>query len=166
MTAEGLRSASPTIEGSLRLAWTWTSFEALSGRDVYDLLALRSRIFVVEQACLFLDADDCDQSAWHLLGRDDDGVLVAYLRGIAEGVKYAEPSIGRVVVAEPARGHGLGRVLMEEGIERGRALWPGADIVIGAQQRLAAFYGSLGFVGEGDPYIEDGIDHIRMRLPA
>ena len=88
------------------------------------------------------------------------------MRGLDAGIKYPEPSIGRVVVAERARGGGLGRVLMEEGIRRGRASWPRADIVIGAQQRLAAFYASLGFVREGEVYDEDGIDHIRMRLPA
>jgi ElaA protein len=159
MTTQGLEVAAS-------LSWTSARFEALPARDLYDLLALRSQVFVVEQNCVFLDTDYCDQSAWHLLGRSSTGELVAYLRGIDAGVKYPEPSIGRVVVAVRARGDGLGRVLMEEGIRRGRASWPGADIVIGAQQRLEAFYASLGFVSEGDTYLEDGIDHIQMRLPA
>jgi ElaA protein len=151
------------------VAWTWRRFDALSGRDVYDLLALRSQVFVVEQSCPFLDTDYCDQRAWHLLGREVDagtGALVAYLRALDPGVKYDEPSIGRVVVSEDRRSQGLGRVLMEEGMARARRLWPGDDIVIGAQHRLEAFYRSLGFVGEGEIYIEDGIDHVRMRLPA
>ena len=148
------------------IAWTWAHFDSLSARDVYDLLALRSAVFVVEQDCVFLDPDDCDQEAWHLLGRSGDGSLVAYLRGLAPGVKYAESSIGRVIVAESQRGTGLGRVLMHEGIPRVRALWPGKDIVIGAQQRLETFYRSLGFATEGAIYDEDGIDHVRMRLRA
>jgi ElaA protein len=148
------------------IAWTWAHFDRLSSRDVYDCLALRSAVFVVEQDCVFLDPDGCDAGAWHLLGRGDDGRLVAYLRGLASGVKYPEPSIGRVVVASSARGTGLGRPLMREGIARVSALWPGQDIVIGAQQRLEPFYGSLGFVAEGGIYDEDGIDHVRMRLRA
>jgi ElaA protein len=148
------------------VAWTWAHFDKLSTRDVYELLALRSTVFVVEQHCVFLDPDDCDQDAWHLLGRSDDGTLVAYLRGLAPGVKYSEPSIGRVIVAESERGAGLGRVLMQEAIPRVRALWPAEDIVIGAQQRLEAFYRSLGFVTEGEIYDEDGIDHVCMCLPA
>jgi ElaA protein len=148
------------------IAWTWAHFDKLSSRDVYDLLALRSAVFVVEQNCVFLDPDDCDQAAWHLLGRSADGHLVAYLRGLGPDVKYPEPSIGRVIVAESARSAGLGRVLMQEGIPRVRALWPATDIVIGAQQRLEPFYRSLGFVTEGETYDEDGIDHVRMRLAA
>lgn len=166
MTAERLLADALVERGPGQLTWTSMRFDRLSTRDLYDLLALRSQVFVVEQNCVFLDTDHCDQAAWHLLGRAADGRLVAYLRGIDAGVKYVEPSIGRVVVAEQARGHGLGRVLMEEGMRRARAVWPRSDIVIGAQQRLEAFYASLGFVGEGELYIEDGIDHIRMRLPA
>ena len=93
-------------------------------------------------------------------------MLFRSLRGLAPDVKYPEPSIGRVIVAEAMRGTGLGRVLMREGIPRVRALWPGRDIVIGAQQRLETFYRSLGFVTEGAIYLEDGIDHVTMRLPA
>ncbi len=81
-------------------------------------------------------------------------------------MRYDEPSIGRVIVSRACRGTGLGRALMVEGIARSRAAWPGEDIVIGAQQRLDAFYGSLGFVVEGDAYIEDGIPHVKMRLSA
>jgi ElaA protein len=152
--------------GPSPISWSWIHFDALSPRDVYDLLALRSAVFVVEQNCPFLDPDDCDQDAWHLLGRADDDRLVAYLRGLAPGVKYPEPSIGRVIVAESMRSTGVGRALMREGIPRVRALWPGRAIVIGAQQRLETFYRSLGFVSEGEVYLEDGIDHVTMRLAA
>ena len=151
------------------IAWTWGRFEALSGDDVYDLLALRSEIFVVEQRCVFLDADGSDRASWHLLGRSFDAAgrpLVAYLRCLDPHVKYAEPSIGRVVVAAQARHLGLGRALMLEGIVRSHAAWPGHDILINAQLRLEAFYRSLAFVTEGMPYVEDDIDHVAMRLVA
>ncbi len=147
------------------LVWTWRRFESLSVDDVYDLLVLRSEIFVVEQGCVFLDADGADRSSWHLLGRDarDRSALAVYLRCIDPGVRYEEPSIGRVVVAERWRSQGFGRVLMNEGIARAGAVWPDSDIVIGAQYRLESFYRSLGFVTEGPTYLEDGIDHVKMR---
>ena len=153
----------------LAVAWTWVRFDALSGDDVYDLLALRSQCFVVEQRCVFLDADGIDRSSWHLLGRMGRAVgapLAGYLRCIDPHVKGPEPSIGRVVVAAATRARGFGRTLMSEGIARSRGAWPGRDIVINAQHRLEAFYRSLGFVTEGSPYVEDGIDHVSMRLPG
>ncbi len=147
--------------------WTWKRFDTLSGDEVYDLLALRSQCFVVEQRCVFLDADGLDRSSWHLLGRIADAPrLAACLRCIDPLVKGPEPSIGRVVVAATERGTGLGRTLMVEGIARSRDAWPRQVIVINAQLRLEAFYRSLGFATEGSPYIEDGIDHVSMRLPA
>ena len=147
------------------LSWTWKRFEDLSTVDVYDLLALRSEVFVVEQRCVFLDPDGSDRPAWHLLGRtmDDAAVLAAYLRCIDPGVKYREPSIGRVVTAPASRGLGLGRALMDVGLLRSHDAWPGADIVINAQARLEPFYRSLGFCTEGEPYVEDDIDHVQMR---
>ncbi len=162
-----------------RVTWAWRRFEALSADDVYDMLALRSEAFVVEQQCSFLDADGCDRHAWHLLGRVDAGrvdagvegqsqtimaPLAAYLRSLDPGVKCPESSIGRVIVASPYRGTGLGRALMHEGIARAQAQRPQVAIRISAQLRLAAFYVSLGFRSEGSPYIEDGIDHVDMHL--
>ena len=164
MTSVARVSDAPRVEP----VWSWKRFEALAADEVYDVLALRSAVFVVEQNCPFLDADGDDRAAWHLLGRIDDRagrpVLAAYLRCLDPHVKYAEPSIGRVVTAPSHRTRGLGRVLMDEGIARTQHAWPGADIVINAQQRLERFYGSLGFHTEGEYYVEDGIDHVQMRL--
>ena len=158
------------MTGPVAIAWSWKRFADLSGPEVYDVLALRSTVFVVEQACVFLDADGDDRAAWHLLGHvgDDDGasVLAAYLRCLDPRVRYPEPSIGRVVTAPAWRGHGLGRVLMDEGIARTQDAWPGADIVINAQLRLEPFYRSLQFRAEGEPYVEDDIDHVQMRRAA
>lgn len=154
------------LAGPPAFTWRWLRFDALTTDDLYDVLVLRSEIFVVEQACVFLDADGADRASFHLLGAVGDGSdarLGAYLRFIDAGVKYPEPSIGRVVVAPPLRGLGCGRVLVEEGLARARATGSTADIVIGAQRHLADFYRSLGFVAEGPPYDEDGIEHVKMR---
>ena len=172
MTGGAGPAVSPTTPP---VTWTWARFDALSGDDVYDLLALRSEVFVVEQQCAFLDADGCDRDAWHLLGRiaasadpsrARSASLAAYLRCLDPGVKYVGPALGRVIVASAYRGTGLGGVLMREGIARTHARWAAADIMIGAQLRLHAFYAALGFRTEGPPYVEDGIDHVEMRLTS
>jgi ElaA protein len=146
------------------LAWTWRRYEALSLDELYDALALRCRVFILEQGP-YLDPDGLDRHAWHLLGRDDGGSLVAYLRVLDPGTRFAEPSIGRVITSPEARGSGQGRRLMEEGIARCSELWPGRGIRISAQAHLGRFYGSLGFEPVGEPYDEDGIPHQEMLRP-
>ena len=146
--------------------WRYGRFAALGVDDLYDALALRSQVFVVEQNCVFLDADGADRASGHLRGRDEAGVLHAYLRVVDPGVKFAEPSIGRVITSEAARGTGLGHQLVAEGVARCTAAWPGLPIRIGAQSRLESFYACHGFVREGDDYIEDGIPHCEMVRPA
>jgi ElaA protein len=147
-------------------AWTWARFGELRPDDLYDALALRSRVFVVEQNCVFLDADGFDQASWHLLGRAEvngkPGALVSYLRVVDPGLKYEAPSIGRVITAPEVRRSGAGRELMAEGIVRCISAWPGRGIRIGAQARLESFYNDFGFVREGQAYIEDDIPHLEM----
>ncbi len=142
--------------------WWYGRFAEISVDDLYDALALRSQVFVVEQNCVFLDADGADRASGHLLGRDDAGALQGYLRIVDPGVKFAEPSIGRVITSEATRGTGLGHRLIAEGVARCTASWPGQPIRIGAQSRLQSFYARHGFVREGDDYIEDGIPHCEM----
>jgi ElaA protein len=146
----------------LAMRWTWARFADLVADDLYDALALRSRVFVVEQLCNFLDPDGVDRSSGHLLGRDAGGRLVGYLRVVDPGVAFAEPSIGRVVTAPEVRGTGLGRRLMAEGLERCRAAWPGQGIRINAQAHLERFYAGFGFVPAGEVFIEDNIPHLPM----
>ncbi len=128
---------------------------------VYDMLALRARVFVLEQGA-FLDPDGVDRSAWHLLGRDAAGELRAYLRVVDPGLRYPEPSIGRVALDQPLRGSGLADTLLAEGIARCAAAWPGQGIRISAQAHLDRFYGRHGFVPVGGVYLEDGIRHLQM----
>jgi ElaA protein len=149
------------------IEWRWCRFEDLGLDDLYDALAVRSRIFVVEQKCPYLDADGLDRNAWHLLGRDDDtGELVAYVRVVDPGHKFDVPSIGRVVVTESQRGTGLGHRLMDEALCRTDAQWPGQGNRIGAQAHLQGFYGRHGYAPVGEPYLEDDIPHIDMERGA
>ncbi|WP_077035380.1 GNAT family N-acetyltransferase [Pelomonas sp. KK5] len=147
--------------------WICARLEELAPRQLYAALALRSAVFVVEQACVYLDPDghDLDPGCWQLLGYED-GELLACARLLAPGVKGAaqvHPMIGRVVTAPAGRGRGLGRPLMQRAIDECSARWPGLPIDIGAQAHLQRFYASLGFVQRGEPYDEDGIAHIDMR---
>lgn len=146
----------------MTLRWTWCRFGELDADSVYDMLALRNRIFVVEQNCAYLDPDGLDRDSWHLLGRDEAGVLRAYLRVVDPGLKFAEPSIGRVVLDAAMRGSGAADELLRVALQRCDEVWPGRGNRIGAQAHLQRFYGRHGFVTAGDPYDEDGIAHVDM----
>lgn len=148
-----------------RLNWSFLHFDDLSLHDLYDALALRCEVFIVEQVA-FQDPDGHDQTAWHLLGRDDAGRLQAYCRVLPPGQHYDEPSIGRVVVARSARGTGAGWELMRHGIAELHRLWPDMAIRIGAQAYLQSFYEGCGFVVVSEPYLEDGIPHLKMLRAA
>jgi ElaA protein len=145
--------------------WQWKSFAQLAPAELYALLAVRSAVFVVEQQCVFQDADGVDPFAWHLLGwtsAERQRGLGASLRLIEPGRKYAEPSIGRVLTAAAVRGMGLGRVAMREGLARCAVLYPGLPVRIAAQQRLERFYATMGFRPASEVYEEDGILHVDM----
>ena len=140
------------------LAWHAKQFSELSIDELYSILALRGRVFVVEQNCPYLDPDGADQASQHVWATRDDGAIVAYLRVVPAGTKFAEVSIGRVITAPEARGTGLGKELMRRGIAAAGA----GPIRIGAQAHLEKFYGELGFARASEPYDEDGIPHIEM----
>lgn len=145
--------------------WQFSRFADLTPFDLYEVLAQRQNIFILEQTCLYPDIDGADLEAHHLLGwRTVDGKreLAAYLRVLAPGAKYDEMSLGRVITTQAARGAGAGRALLERGILEAEALYPGHRIRIGAQQYLERFYASFGFETVSDPYDEDGIQHIDM----
>ncbi|WCM91391.1 GNAT family N-acetyltransferase [Acidovorax sp. NCPPB 2350] len=143
------------------LHWHWSRFDDLGVHALHDALALRCRVFILEQGP-YQDPDDADKRSWHLLGRDDAGRLQAGLRVTDPGVKYPEPSIGRVVTAPEARGTGAGRALVREGLGRCVAAWPGHAVRISAQAHLQRFYGEAGFATVSPEYLEDGIPHVEM----
>lgn len=149
----------------MKTEWQWSAFDALSAHALYQVLQQRQDIFILEQTCLYPDMDSLDQGAHHLLGwRTLDGKreLAAYLRVLAPGAKYTEMSLGRVLTAARARGTGIGRELLAQGIAHAERQHPGHRIRIGAQQHLEAFYAGFGFVTVSAPYDEDGIMHIDM----
>ena len=146
----------------MNLRWKDRSFDELTASQLYAIIALRERVFVVEQKCAYQDADGYDQVSRHIWAEDDAAAIQAYLRIVPAGVKFAEISIGRVVTSPDSRGGGLGRVLMQRGIE---LVGPHA-IHLGAQAHLEKFYNSLGFTRASDVYDEDGIPHIEMLRPA
>ena len=144
------------------LRWSWHAWSELTPDLLYQVLRLRSAIFVVEQNCVFPDMDGRDPGCVHLCGRDDAGALIAYLRLVPPGVRTPEVSLGRVVVAAAARGQGLGRAVMEEGLRGCAQRYPGKPVKVSAQQQLETFYRSLGFRTASPPYLEDGIWHVDM----
>lgn len=146
------------------LHWTLQPFSALTATQVYDILQLRSAVFVVEQQCVFQDIDDKDPACFHCCGWENEK-LVAYTRLLPAGLAYENCSIGRVVTAIEVRKRGIGRQLMKKSIQACQQLFQSPAIEIGAQLYLEAFYNSFGFVREGQVYLEDGIDHIHMIRP-
>lgn len=144
--------------------WILKTFKDLSASEMYAILQLRSEVFVVEQNCVYQDADNKDKYAWHLMGWKEEK-LVAYTRLLPAGISYKEPSIGRVVTSTSVRGTGAGRELMKQSIETCYTLFGQQSIRIGAQLYLKDFYTSLGFLATGDVYLEDGIEHIEMVRP-
>jgi ElaA protein len=150
-----------------KLTFECTPFSALSLEALYDLLALRQEVFIVEQNCPYLDADGKDQPAWHLLGRDALGRLAAYARILPPGVSYPQyPAIGRIVTAPFARRTGQGKALMDAAIDQTCQLFGPCAIKISAQTYLLNFYESFGFQSTGEEYLEDDIPHTAMIRPA
>jgi ElaA protein len=141
--------------------WRWYAWAELTPDVLHAFLKLRSDIFVVEQDCVFSDMDGRDPLCEHLCGWDG-AELVAYLRLVPPGARTPEVALGRVVVAQAARGAGLGREVMREGLARCAAKYPGQPVKVSAQAHLEAFYASLGFATAGAPYDEDGILHVDM----
>lgn len=149
----------------MELHWHDRRFGELSTVQLYAILALRERVFVVEQATAYQDADGLDLAARHLWAQrgvpgapDTPGSIDAYLRILPAGTKFDEVALGRIAVAPEARGTGLGRVLVRKGL----AAVGEVPVRIGAQVYLEKFYGEFGFRRAGEPYLEDGIPHIDM----
>ncbi len=139
-------------------------FSELSLMLLHDIMKLRQEVFVVEQDCPYLDVDGLDTDSIHVIGLGKDGGITTYLRIIPECEGRSAYVIGRVVTSTLYRGRGLGRTLMLYAIDLIRDLCIECDIVLSAQVYARAFYESLGFEAEGSSYLEDGIEHISMRL--
>jgi len=143
------------------IGWRLKKFDELTPQELYSILQLRNEVFVVEQNCVFQDADNKDQFSYHLMGWDGEK-LIAYSRIIPPGIVYEFPSIGRVVTSPLSRRNGSGKILMNESIKAIQKLFGEAAIELGAQLYLKKFYESFGFIQSGEIYLEDGIQHIEM----
>lgn len=142
--------------------WYHKPFAELTPHELYQILRLRSEVFVVEQNCVFLDMDNKDANCQHFMAWSEAGDLLAYTRIVPPSISYDEPSIGRVVTAPAARGLKIGRELMQRSIALVHTLYGIQTIKIGAQMYLQKFYESLGFVQSSEMYLEDDIPHIEM----
>ena len=138
-------------------------FAGLSPYQLYAIMRLRNEVFVLEQQCIYQDADNKDPYCHHLMIFDND-FLVAYARLLPPGLAYEKMSIGRVISSPAYRKTGAGKLLLEKSIEACRRLFGDGPIKIGAQLYLQAFYESFGFVQTSGVYDEDGIEHIEMVL--
>ncbi|MBU2926742.1 GNAT family N-acetyltransferase [Winogradskyella psychrotolerans] len=136
-------------------------FNELTTQELYNLLQLRSEVFVVEQDCVYQDIDGKDQKAHHILGYKDDK-LVAYTRIFKPGYYFEESSIGRVVVQQNARKFKYGYDIMKASIKAIKSQYNERIIRISAQTYLKQFYNNLEFYEVGEEYLEDGIPHINM----
>ena len=137
-------------------------FNKLTNDELYEIMALRAEIFVVEQKCPYNDVDGKDKQSIHMW-MEENGKIIAYIRIVDKGVSYDETSIGRVVVAKEERGRGLAREILEEGIKYITEKLGEKKITVGAQEYLKSFYESLGFVEVSDVYDEDGLPHLDMQ---
>lgn len=147
-----------------RLAWF--EFDDLPPRLLYGVMALRQRVFVVEQTCAYADLDGRDADARHLVAvTGDDLHPAACLRLFGPDKTDRAPAarLGRIVVSPDHRKTGLGPALIREGLAEAARLYAPASVVISAQAALAGYYAGFGFVAEGTVYDEDGIPHVKMR---
>ena len=158
---------------SQSLTWQLTSFDELSGYQVYHIIQAREQVFVKDQDWVYVDADGLDIDAMHLSGYQGDNndelsksQLVAYCRILTSATPQCYPIIGRVLVLADYRGLGLARELMLRAIEYCHLHFPDQPIHLSAQTYLIQFYQSLGFVCAGDVYSVEGIEHVHMILAA
>jgi ElaA protein len=161
------QTPAPASSSAAPLTWRWCRFDELSVHELQNIHTARQQVFVIEQQCIYLDADELDAQSHHLAAWSPAHTLpLAYVRVVAPGLKYTEPSIGRVITLPAARGTGLGRELVRRAVAHTEATYPGLGIRISAQAHLTNFYAEAGFVAVGDVYMEDGIPHQEMLRAA
>lgn len=136
-------------------------FDELSTKELYEILKLRSEVFIVEQNCIYQDVDSKDQSSYHLY-LQDEGQIVSYLRIIPRGISYDEVSIGRVLTKSTYRNKGLSKKMLLNAIDFVINTMKENSIRISAQAYLVDFYKSVGFKDVSEIYLEDDIEHIEM----
>ena len=145
----------------MELRWEWKGFNELTAEQMYTVLCVRQEVFVLEQECLYLDADGKDRNSFHLMGFDG-AELMAYARIVEPGFSYEEVSIGRILSSKKARGTGAGVELMNQALSRIEDKYGKVFVRISAQSYLEKFYQKFGFEPTGKEYLEDEIPHMEM----
>ncbi len=148
----------------MNVDWQIKHYNDLSLNEFHDIIALRMQVFVVEQDCPYLDLDGKDKKSYHLIARNGKGDVIATARILPPGLAYNDCAIGRVVIAEEARGQGLGHDLMDECMKYALVEFGNSPIVISAQKHLENYYGKHKFKSTGKEYLEDGIPHVEMKF--
>ena len=138
-------------------------YQDLTPNKLYEILMLRSEVFVVEQNCAYQDLDNKDQKALHLIA-EENNKIIAYTRIFKKGDFFKNSSIGRVLVKKEHRGKHLGKKIMIKSIEQIKIDKTEKKIELSAQKYLLKFYFELGFKKIGEEYLEDGIPHVKMIL--
>lgn len=156
-----MKNAIQSVEGYPGLYWQWCGLEDMGPVLMYDMLAMREAIFVVEQECIYQELDGRDKSACHLLVQNQQEVI-ACLRLLPPGIKQTHVRIGRVAVATKWRGQGIARIMMNLATRKAELDYPSSAVFLDAQTYLRKFYESIGFEACGDEFLEDGIPHVPM----
>jgi len=150
-----------------KILWTILHFNDLSTQQLFDLLKLRTEVFVVEQNCPYQEVDDKDLSAYHVMGYSNKKELIAIARILPKGISYPEISIGRVAVKQSYRNIGLAHELNERSIRFIENRLLATSIRLSAQSHLQSFYEKHRFKVVSEEYLEDGIPHVEMlRSPS
>ena len=138
-------------------------YQDLGPDRLYEILKLRSEVFVVEQKCAYQDLDNKDEKALHLVG-EKNNKIIAYTRIFKKGDFFKNSSIGRVLVKKKYRNKDYGRKIMTSSIEKLKKDPKEEKIELSAQKYLLKFYSELGFEKVGEEYLEDNIPHVKMIL--
>lgn len=146
-----------------QLEWRWKPFAGLTAVEIYDMLAARNGVFIVEQQCAYGDVDGLDKAAWHLFAYGEESTLAAYLRVLVAEPTISDVRIGRVLTMVAFRGIGLGNALLARALQHIAAQWPDKPVSLHAQAHLQPFYRAFGFEAVSDVHDEDGIAHVWMR---
>jgi ElaA protein len=146
----------------VKLTWHCKHFDALTAAELYNILRLRTEVFILEQNCLYQDVDGKDVKCFHLFAANENNEVLAYARILPQGISYNEVSIGRVVTSPKVRGTGTGKVMMEKVMDFIKKEFGNTAVRISAQSYLIKFYSDFGFAPVGEDYLEDDIPHRQM----